>query len=400
MCRNRQVATPERDLRPQRAYDIMKIEISDLTDSREPTDSLMSTPPPSPRAAHVLRRRSGRVFATLLGLLAAGALGTALLPAAASAAAKSPGRVTFGVEPASASGPDGRPDLSYSVTPGATLFDHVAVLNYSSVALALQLYATDAVETATGGFGLLPGDERPRAAGSWITLPPADKLVVVPPARGGTPGDVVVPITVRIPDTATPGDHAGGIVAALRTEGRNASGQRVLLVQRTGTRLFVQVAGTLRARLAVDDLQTSYSGTLDPIGAGSLEVTYLVRNDGNVDLGVAQSVRLSGLVGDEQRAPVAKIALLLPGSSVRERVTLRDVWPVVRLHTTVTADPLSSGVAGLGALTPVSATASAWAIPWALVVLVLLLVALGIGGDRWRRSRRANRTAAAKGGRP
>src|SRR6478609_5897560 len=72
----------------------------------------------------------------------------------ASDASKS--RVTFGVQPATARSRDARPALVYGATAGASLRDHVAVLNYSSKPVVLRVYAADALNTDTGGFGLQP----------------------------------------------------------------------------------------------------------------------------------------------------------------------------------------------------------------------------------------------------
>ena len=114
-------------------------------------------------------------------------------------ATPAPGRVTFGIEPASASGADGRASFTFGVTPGAVLFDHVSLLNYSSVPLTLQVYARDAEETTGGGFGLLPASSTSRGVGAWISGPPGDAAVEVPPETAkGQPGQTVVPFTVQV----------------------------------------------------------------------------------------------------------------------------------------------------------------------------------------------------------
>src|ERR1700722_6635863 len=77
-------------------------------------------------------------------------LAPALPSGAASAPTSAPDRVTFGLAPASATGPDGRPALDYTVSPGEVISDHVAALNYSDQPLTLRLYASDAVETNLG----------------------------------------------------------------------------------------------------------------------------------------------------------------------------------------------------------------------------------------------------------
>jgi hypothetical protein len=325
----------------------------------------------------------------LLGITAV-LLGTAV-PASSATSPKSPtsaNRVTFGVEPASANGPDGRPQFSFSVTPGAVLFDHVAVVNYSTVTLSLQLYSTDAIETLSGGYGLLPAGAKPTGAGSWISIPLSSATVSVPPESAKGPGVVVVPIAVHVPIKASPGDHSGGVVASLRTVGRNTSGQNVVLLQRVGTRVLVQVAGVLTAGLTLKDLHAVYQGTLYPVATGLVRVGYVVRNTGNVNLALNQDVDVAGLIWSARAHP-GRVPLLLPGASLRVTSVVHDVWPQVLVHDTVTAHPIVLDSVN-GVPTVVTATASAWtwAIPWTLLVIVILIVLEILLFRRLRRRRR------------
>lgn len=306
--------------------------------------------------------------------------------------------MTFGIEPASAAGPDGRPNFSFGVTPGGVLDDDAAVVNYSSQPLSLQVYATDGVETSNGGFGLLAAATKPTGVGSWITIPPGDATVHVPPESSGAPGHVVVPLTLHVPADASPGDHVGGLVASLQTVGTNSSGQSVVLDQRVGSRVFVSVSGPARPGLTVTDVGASYRGTVDPVGKGTVDVRYVIRNTGNEDLAVSQSVAVSQVVGSTGHAEVPGIPLLLPGASVTEHATVTGLWPQFLLRAKVTAvgrPPANSGAK------PVTATASAavWAIPWPAIA-VIGLVALALLVLFLRRPRRRARSLPKDVGRP
>jgi hypothetical protein len=299
-------------------------------------------------------------------------LGTAV-PASASAGAAGPGRVTFGIEPASAQGADGRPALDYSATPGAVLFDHVAVLNFSTVPLSLQVYATDAIETTGGGFGLLAPGAKPTGVGSWISFPLTGATVTVPPGTAKGPGQFVVPITVHLPLHVMPGDHSGGIVASLRTIGKSASGQDVVLNQRVGTRVIIQVEGKLAPSLTLTALRAGYNGTLNPIGTGRVHVSYLVRNTGNVNLALDQGVGVHGLFASAGTNPGA-VPLLLPGASLRVSTVVTDVWPQVLVHDTVTARPIELNVVGAPILATARASTWTWAMPWPLLIIVVAVI--------------------------
>jgi hypothetical protein len=326
------------------------------------------------------------LLAAIVGILFAGAL---LTPSSAAAAAHSSApRVTFGVQPATASHPDSRPNLSYGVTPGSTVRDHVAIVNFSSVPLTLSVYATDAINTTGGGFGLLRGGQRPKDAGAWTSIggrEPGGSLTVHVPARHRSgAGFVLLPVIVHVPAGAGPGDHVGGVVAVLSTVG-TTQGTKVRLDQRVATRLFVRVSGPAKPRLVIDRLTATYHPGGMTLGRGTVTVTYTVRNTGNVSLGARQSVHVSGLFGAAGSTPaIADIPLLLPGASVRESVDVRGVLPLVRLSATVTLHPTHpAGAIDPGLAAQVVASVSFWAVPWALLILVF--AALAAGGWWWRR---------------
>lgn len=307
-------------------------------------------------------------------VLTVGAIG-AMSPASATPGAAGNGRVSFGVEPVAARGSAVRPDFSFGVTAGATLVDKVAVLNYSAKPLSLQLYATDAINTSNGGFGLLSATAKPVGAGAWITLPKSAATVDVPAQTAKTPGTVIVPFAVKVPVNATPGDHVGGIVASLRTVGRDPAGQNVVLLQRDGTRLFIRVAGTLAPKLTLTDLHATYHGALNPLGRGSVTVSYQVTNAGNVELALSQGVTVKGSFGSTRHVAVAGVPLLLPGDSIHETTRLAGVWPQFTVKATVTAVPKAAAGDTDPRLVAVTASTRLWALPWSLIVLIVVLLA-------------------------
>ncbi len=353
----------------------------------------MRNPPWSTAARPIARGHRGTTGLLVVALAATAALGLTY-PLAAGAAGPAPaaaagataaGRATFGLAPASATGPDGRPNLDYAVSPGEVLFDHVAALNYSGQPLTLQLYAVDADETTQGGFALtLPGSQQ-TGVGSWVSVPAQDATVVVPARSALGPGTVVVPITVRVPVNASPGDHAGGVLVSLSTTGRNRSGEAITLVQRTGTRVLMTVAGTLSPRLTVTDLHASYTGSLDPVGRGEVHLSYVLRNSGNVDLTVTQGATVSGLVGASAHTKIPGETFLLPGASVTRSAEVRGVWPQCLSHASVTGTPRTQTSKKSVFFAPVTVTATVWAIPW---VLIIIVVALIVGLVLFRRHRR------------
>jgi len=304
-------------------------------------------------------------------------------------AAKPAPVVTFGVEPSTSRAPDGRPFFSYGVTPGGLLNDHVAVLNYSLRPLPLTVYAQDAVNTPSGGFTLKPGAVAPTDAGAWISLGRPQLAVIVPGRRSvhSPPAALILPITMRVPFTATPGDHVAGIVAVLTSVARRGLAN-VRLDQRVATRVFVRVAGTVHAQLSVENLAAGYQGTVNPIGKGEVTVTYRVRNTGNAILAGTQAVQVTGWFGQQVTlTTLPQVPLLLPGNSVDETVRVPGVFPTGPLTVTVAVIPLHlQGEVDPGLVRKVTARTTLWAIPWPQ--LVLLLVLAGLVAEYLRRRRR------------
>ncbi|SES37338.1 WxL protein peptidoglycan domain-containing protein [Actinokineospora terrae] len=324
--------------------------------------------------------------AVLPGLLAL--LATTLVPAAAKAqpqarvAAVAAAPATYGVRPATAQAPDNRPNFSYSATPGAVVVDYVAVSNVSNDPLSLKLYPNDAFNTPDGGFDLLASSAKSVDVGSWVTVETGQVEI---PGRSTK----IVPFRLAIPQNATPGDHVGGIVAALVTEATNADGQKVAVEQRVGARVYLRVSGDLLPKLSIDELTADYEHAL--FGRGDTVVEYTVRNTGNVRLGGKQKVTVETPWGSGTAAPnLPDLPELLPGNSFRVRTVVPGVLPAGWLDALVHIDPVAAPGPQPRAVA-VDASVTVVAVPWLVLILLLLVVALVLF-LLWRRRRRRART--------
>ncbi|WP_436494464.1 WxL protein peptidoglycan domain-containing protein [Actinokineospora sp. HUAS TT18] len=326
----------------------------------------------------------------LSGLLAALAVG--VFPTSAHAAQPAPsapaapaqqgkGPATFGVRPATAEKPDNRPNFSYSATPGAVIKDHLAVANISNDPLTLKIYASDAFNTPDGGYDLLDAGRKPTDVGAWAKI--AVESVEVP---GRT--TKIVPFSITIPADATPGDHAGGVVAALVTEATGSDGQRVAVEQRVGSRFYLRISGDLKPKLAIEDLESKYRASL--FGSGETTVTYTVRNVGNVRLGGKQKVTVETPWGSGTSAEnLADLPELLPNNAVRITTTVKGVIPAGWLDSLVHIDPVAPPGPQPQA-EAVDASVTVIAVPW-LLVIILAVVLLLVLFLLWRRKRKRSR---------
>ncbi len=243
------------------------------------------------------------------------------------------GPVTFGLQPASAKAPDLRTTWTYhNLKPGQLVVDHAAVLNVTNQPVTLSVYAADGKNTTTGGYSVVPSSRSSLDVGSWVKL--ARSQVTVP-----AHSSVVMPFTLRVPRNAEPGDHAGGIVASLRTFAKDAKGNTVSIENRVGTRLYVRVAGKLVPRIRVDHLEPHYEGGGV---SGDATVTFTVHNEGNVRLMGRQSVRITDVLGGNILAKdVPELPELLPQNSFTFSVKALGLKPVGYFTALVTVDPQS-----------------------------------------------------------
>lgn len=303
---------------------------------------------------------------------------------------------TFGIGPADSKELDGRPFLTYLASPGARLTDHVALVNLATKKVTLNVYAVDAEIGTDGSFGYVAKAAPRRDASTWITpITPTHRPTITVAPRS----TVILPIVIVIPANASPGDHAAGVITSLTSKVVTDQGERIDFEQRVALRAFVRVSGPLHPRLAIEHLRARYRGTANPIGGGTVTVSYTVHNTGNVRLGAQQQVMISGLFGTTRPAQaLADVPLLLPDSAMNMSVTVRGVLAQVSMRARVVLAPLSvPGDVNPGVPTRITATSTFWAIPWALIALVAALLVCVLGLWAWRRQRRRPPAAPPSG---
>jgi hypothetical protein len=283
--------------------------------------------------------------------------------------------------------PGNRPYLSYTAAGGSSVTDAITVYNYGNVPQTFRIYAADAFNTEDGSFDVLAGDDPSVDAGSWVKIP-QENLTLAPRQQA------TIPISIDIPADASPGDHVAAILASSRAEGTGADGKVIALDRRTGTRLYIRVAGPVEPKLTIEGVSVSYSPSLNPLG-GSATVTYTVANRGNVRLGGTSSVTVGGPFGlFGKDGPTQELAELLPGESVTYTTTLDGVPATIVTSAEVRLDP-SAAAGDEDTLADESQGALGMAIPWTLLAL---LVIGGLILFAWRRYRRHDGTGTGAGG--
>jgi len=296
------------------------------------------------------------------------------------------GSITWAVQPSTEQGTDKRSSFSYTdIKPGTTIQDYVGVTNFSKMPVTFEVYATDAFVTSNGSLDLLAAATKPTDIGSWVKL--LKTSITVPPSAR-----VNEPFTLTVPANATPGDHTGGVIAAISVASTNTTGAKVLVDRRLAAPLFLRVSGPLRPALTVESFSTAgYHSTINPFGGGSSTVSYTIHNTGNVRLDTAQTVTVTGPFGMTLATAHPKaLTDLLPGATLRVTQRVSEVFPAGPLTIHVRLTPKNgAGLPATGAAIPAfTRSAGMWATPWPQLLLLILLVALFFAGRWWLRSRR------------
>ncbi|MCL3859633.1 DUF916 domain-containing protein [Actinotalea sp. K2] len=321
-------------------------------------------------AAAELTTRTGLVL--LSAALAAGIGATEPPPDAA----PEPAPTSWSVAPATSEGPDGRARFEYIVEPGHQYDDHVAIRNVGTEPLELEVYAADAASGEDGSFTVLASDEPSSAVGGWLTLP-VQNLEIAPRDTA------LVPFSMIIPSEVEPGDYAGGIVAVVHTQGTGET-SGVDVQTRVGTRVYVRVAGPVEPGLTVESVTASYAHVVNPARPGSSVVSYTVVNTGNVRLDAVPTVEVKAPFGLWSHVVEADpVVDLFPGMAVSRTIEL-PVAPLGPMTVDVVVQPVAS--AGQEITVPqVRAGTVIWAVPWAALVVLVLLALVVWSAVRARR---------------
>ena len=322
-------------------------------------------------------------------------------PADPSDAQGSADLVSFGISPSGPERPDERPYLTVRAAPGSTVYDHVALLNQDDQPIGLQVYAGDVIMADGGGLAVTTRDQGSTRSGSWITVTGPTDIEVPAQTRERGIGYVVVPFSITIPANAEPGDHIAGVVASLISVGSGGEGApSIELEQRVAARVYIRVDGELVPGLEVVDVSASWQpGAAAGLAAGSVSVTYTLRNTGNQRMAVEPEVEVAGPFGwATTSATGTRVDELMPGGEVTATAVVEDVWPLLRETVTVRATPVAAAGGEAPDLATAESSITLTVVPWAylgLVILLLVLLALGLLRGRASRRRAGTRRGRA-----
>ncbi|TQL56024.1 WxL protein peptidoglycan domain-containing protein [Subtercola boreus] len=295
--------------------------------------------------------------------------------------------VTWSVRTASNQFGAERTGYNYAITPGSSIDDALVVANHGDTAVDLGVYAADGFTTESGQFDLVVAGTPSVGVGAWVAGS-TDHVTVAPGAT------IDFPFTLTVPADATPGDYSGGIVTSLTQPGTENG---INVDRRLGIKITLRVGGDLAPSLAVENMHVDWNGGLNPFAGGDATVGYTLHNTGNAVLSGQQSATVAGPFGwfASDAGALDAPPQLLPGETWNVTVPVRDVPGTFWLGASASVVPVVIDASGSTTdLDPVTASASGWAVPWMLLLVILVLAALVVLGIRLRRRLAASRAAA------
>lgn len=340
----------------------------------------------SPVGSAKTYRARGISAACGLALVAVMAFGMAEeVRAAAPSASPAPSQL-FGVHPVQ----EGRTTLpgghfSFALVPGQRISDGIVVVNFSSHPLRFHVYGADLL-TATGG-GLAPAQPAAtmREVGAWIVV--ASPMITI-----GAHDQFTEEFTIRVPATASAGQHLGAVVAAADV---GVTGQGTPIEARAALIAVVTVPGSVRPLAMLSALSGSGAGT------GRFGFRIALSNTGNVLLTYAGWLTIDDAHGHlVARLPLTPTnAYVVPSGRVplaamwREPAALGDSYRATAIVTI-----LANGK-GVGTLTSQSlavrfpSVVPSWFV--ALLALATLLMLILVAWA-WRRAGRRQHPKAVR----
>lgn len=171
----------------------------------------------------------------------------------------------------------------YDLGLGNTKNDGLSVVNNSSAAKTVELYATDSEISSGGSFACKQKVDSRSDIGAWITFA-KNEVTLGPGAKE------IVPFTISIPTKADVGEHDGCVVIQEKKSEPDIKQNGVNISLRSALRVVVTVPGNITKDLDIENLQI-VSKDYKKI------ITTNVGNKGNVSLDANVQVTVKNLIG-------------------------------------------------------------------------------------------------------
>lgn len=297
-----------------------------------------------------------------IGVFLLSLLGIFSMPASAQSATE------FGIEPYNESPTSLRTRFEIDAHPGDVFVDQIRLTNRSATPQEFLLFTSDGYNTEDGIFSLRLPDEQGvmpelNGIGKWATLPLPSILVGPNEAKK-------IPVTIRFPDNAPPGEHWGGVLAIPKTSVTENNGGLAIQVRNAlGVRIVANMSGEKHSKLSISGRNVSTSQSWSsPFGSTkNTKISYRISNNGNV----AASGTVTVVIRDTLNRVVMQknlpqIQTLIPGNSAKYEKDLGElgaIGPLYRVEVVATVGDQTYRSNGMF-----------FVMPWLIVIIIGLLV--------------------------
>src|SRR3989339_53324 len=242
------------------------------------------------------------------------------------------------------------------------------IINLENEKQSFDLFATDAVITSDGGFGLVDQINDSFTIGKWITLGMNEVTFE-------KKGERELNFIIDIPKNITPGEYAGAIVIKTKTNLTEGSGTSLNIRTQVGVRVFISIAGEV-----IDDFSwNNYSYKIQ--NNGDYVFQYDFTNDGNISTKINADIDFinkSGKIIYSEK--IIDLGSLLAGSSSQPKITWKKenvpLFGSLIAKTTLHTTPVS--MAGLKTYDTKEEIKklNIMIVPWAMIGIALAIIAV------------------------
>lgn len=263
------------------------------------------------------------------------------------------------------------PILTLRADPGQTITAQINIRDISRTKLQVSSQVNDfraAGEDGTPKILLDETESDPYSIKSWVQ--PLPDMIL-------TPQEIkVLPVTIRVPASASPGGHYGVIRFSAKAPEVNASG--VSLSASLGTLVFITVSGNATEKLTVEEFAVSKDGKKGTFfETAPLTFMQRLKNSGNVHEQPAGQVNITDMFGK----PVANLGVNMPPRNILPNSIRRFEQPLDK--SVIGTKRLFGRYKATLNLTygankqKLQAVQSFWVVPWKLISLVLIALVAG-----------------------
>lgn len=262
--------------------------------------------------------------------------------------------------------------LNFEISPGTSYTHSINVVNLKEEPIDVELYATDGTQTNTGGFTVRSQSDEQANIGLWTTF--EETLLHL---EGKS--ERAVKFTITVPVDVTPGVYGGGLSISPVNTARGGGATGAIVSTRVVAPVFVTVPGEKITRFNWSDFSHSFNK--------KHLFKFSFENTGNTVIQIKGKLTLQDLLGNVTEIPMNDMTLLR-GDKVSPEISWneRPWWGFYTAKAELTFHELNMQLNAFEEFDAQTKELTFNVIPWPIILGILILIALIIVLEVWRRA--------------